>query len=363
MQLSADQLHALDAGEAVPIEIGENMTWRNAESGLVAVMLLMLFHAVSVAAEPNAKSRNTIVRLPVAVAAPADNSMTAEKVALGKQLFFDPRLSGDNKISCATCHLPEKAFGDGRARAEGAGGKALARNSPTLLNVGFQSSFFWDGRAKSLEEQALAPIQSPDEMNQDLDELEKELTAIPGYEKQFRAVFETSVTRDGIAKAIAAFERTLVSRNSPLDRYLAGNKTALSSEAKQGMEAFMGDAGCARCHNGPLLSDGKAYRLGVEFRDRGLGGVTGRAEDLYKFRTPPLRDVARTGPYMHDGSLATLADVVEFYYRRAPLAGPGGLPLDIDPLVGQSYSEIDLIVAFLNSLTGDAPDITPPELP
>lgn len=169
-------------------------------------------------------------------------------------------------MSCATCHLPEKAFADGRGRGKGHEGKELTRNVPSLLNAGLYSTYFWDGRANSLEEQALGPIESPDEMNQDFDELERELNAVPGYVEQFQQVFGTKVTRDGVAKALAAFQRTLVSRSSPLDRYLAGDENALSPEAQEGLRLFVGDAGCVRCHKGPLLSDGKFYRIGVEYK-------------------------------------------------------------------------------------------------
>lgn len=315
------------------------------------------------AGESDAKSPPArMAPLPKTVPAPKDNPTTAEKVALGKQLFFDPRLSGDNKMSCVTCHRPDKSFSDGLRQAKGAGGKSLKRNTPSLLNVGFCSTFFWDGRAKSLEEQALAVIQSADEMNQDLGELEKELNAVPGYVKQFQAVFGTKVTRDGIAKALAAFQRTLVTDPSPYDRYLAGEKAALSDEAKQGMELFFGSAGCASCHRGPLLTDEKFYRLGVS-HDKGRGLVTGKKEDNYRIRTPPLRHAARTGPYMHDGAHQTLGDVVTFYYRNAPSSGPEGLSLDIEPLLGNSFSEIGPLVAFLEALTGGEPKITPPDLP
>ncbi len=304
-----------------------------------------------------------LVRLPESVSGPKDNPTTPEKVALGKQLFFDPRLSGDNQMSCATCHLPDQAFGDGLAQGKGHGGKTLSRNTPTLLNVGFFERFDWDGRAKSLEEQALGPIQSPDEMNQGLDELERELNGIPGYVAQFQKIFGSKVTRDGIAKSLAAFQRTLVTKPSPLDRFLAGDKAALSAEAKQGKELFDGIAGCVRCHQGPLLSDGQLYRLGVSFKDEGLAKVTGRKEDQGKFRTPSLRNIAQTGPYMHDGSKRNLAEVVEFYYRGVPTTTSDGLALDVQPLVGQSYSEIALLVAFLVSLTGETPKVERPELP
>lgn len=301
--------------------------------------------------------------LPEVIPAPQENPTTPDKVALGKQLFFDPRLSGKNDMSCATCHLPQKAFADGKARSEGADGKLLARNTPSVLNTGLLPALFWDGRAASLEEQALGPIQSPEEMNQNLDELMRELNAVPGYVKQFQKVFGTDVDRHGIARALAAFQRSLVSRNSPLDRYLAGDEDALSPEAQRGMELFVGAAGCIRCHHGPALSDGKFYRLGASFQDNGREAVTDNADDRFRFRTPPLREVARTAPYMHDGSIPTLEKVVEFYLRSVPLEGPDGQPIDVDPLYSLSYTDIDALVAFLKSLNGELPRIEPPQLP
>jgi cytochrome c peroxidase len=301
--------------------------------------------------------------LPNSVPAPKDNPTTLAKVQLGKQLFFDPRLSGDNQMSCATCHIPEKAFGDGLVRSKGADGRPLARNTPTLLNVGFYSAFFWDGRAESLEQQALGPIQSAEEMHQDLGELVQELRSVPGYASQFQEVFGRPTNQDDIARALAAFERTLVTRNSPFDRYLAGENRALSPRAREGLELFRGEAGCIRCHNGPLLSDGKYYRLGVGRGDRGRGAVTEKLDDLYKFRTPSLRNVADTGPYMHDGSHATLFEVVQFYYRGVPSRGPDDLDLDVEPLLDRSYSEIGAIVEFLESLSGELSEKVPPKRP
>jgi cytochrome c peroxidase len=300
--------------------------------------------------------------LPKTVPAPKGNPTTPVKAALGKLLFFDSRLSGDNTMSCATCHRPDKAFGDGLSQANGAGGKTLKRNTPSLLNVGFCLTFHWDGRANSLEEQALLPVQAADEMNQDLAELEKELNAVPGYVEKFQAVFGTSVTRDGIAKALAAFQRTLVTGPSPYDRYLGGEKDALSEEARRGMALFFGDADCVRCHSGPLLTDGKFYRLGV-FHDKGRGLVSGKKEDDYKFRTPSLRNVASTGPYMHDGRYKSLNDVVHFYFRGVPNFGPDGLSLDVESLQGIPFTEMSDLVAFLEALTGTEPHIIPPELP
>jgi cytochrome c peroxidase len=300
--------------------------------------------------------------LPQTVPAPKENPTTPEKIALGKLLFFDPRLSGNNQMSCATCHAPGKAFGDGLPQGNGAAGNTLKRNTPSLLNVGFKSSFFWDGRTRSLEAQALLPIQAVDEMNQDLDKLEEELNAVPAYIAQFQAIFGTRVTRDGIAKALASFERTLVTGPSPYDRFLGGAKDALSPEATRGRELFFGNAGCSRCHQGPLLSDEKFYRLGFT-QDMGQGLVTGKTEDNYKFRTPSLRNVARTGPYMHDGSFRTLDDVLFFYFRGIPNSAADGLSLDIESLQGVALDEIPDLIAFLDALTGEEPIIAPPVLP
>lgn len=327
---------------------------------------LLSLGATRAAAQQSGNAARTpakIAPLPAQPKAPDDNPTTSRKVALGRQLFFDPRLSGDNTMSCATCHLPDKGLGDGLAKGKGHGGKTLARNTPTLLNVAFQPRLFWDGRAKTLEEQALGPIESPEEMHQDLAEMERELAAIPGYVTQFRDVFGTRPTKEAVARSLAAFERTLVTRPSPFDRYLAGDKDALSPSAENGYRLFIGDAGCIRCHHGPLLSDGEFYRLGVSSDDAGLAAVTGKSDDRGKLRTPTLRNVALTGPYMHDGSLKTLDDVVTFYYRGVPETSPDGLRLDVKPLVSQSFSEIPDLVAFLESLTGEAPKVTPPELP
>lgn len=330
---------------------------------LAFVMANLLLLTNGLANEGKARQPQRLAVLPKHVPEPKDNPTTAAKVELGKRLFFDPRLSGDNKMSCATCHLPDKAFGDGLAVGRGAGGKELTRNTQTVLNVAFYSKLFWDGRAGGLEQQAVIPIQSPNEMNQDLDKLVKELDEVPKYVQGFKKAFGASPNQQDIARALAAFQRTLVTRNSPFDRFLAGDKSALSRLAKEGLELFRGDAGCIRCHNGPLLSDGKFYRLGVGSRDKGRGGVTKQRDDLYKFRTPSLRNVAETGPYMHNGSLETLFDVVQFYYRDAPTRGPGGLQLDVEPLLGQSFSEVDALVEFLRSLSGEPPRITRPVLP
>ena len=308
-------------------------------------------------------STRRLARLPALVPAPADNATTPARVALGKMLFFDPRLSGDNKLSCVSCHRPDKAFTDGLVASPGSGGKRLTRNTPSCLNVGYYRNLFWDGRAASLEQQALAPLRSAAEMNQPLAELEIELNRLPGYVAAFQRAFNRPPDRQGVAQALAAFQRTLVTGTSPFVRFLGGDKTAISADAKAGFELFRGEAGCIRCHHGPLLSDGKFYRLGVSFRDAGRAQISGQREDRFRFRTPTLHQIAQTGPYMHDGSMKTLEDVVTFYYRGIPDTGPDGLTPDTMALRGQSFSEIPLLIAFLESLTGKAPTVSSPRLP
>jgi cytochrome c peroxidase len=301
--------------------------------------------------------------LPRTAPSPSDNPSTPEKIELGKRLFFDPRLSGKNTISCASCHMPERAFADGTTWNKGEAGIALARNTPTILNTGFYESYFWDGRANSLEEQALGPIRSEVEMNQDLDELEGELEAVPSYVDRFQAAFGSTPNRRDVARALAAFQRSLVTGPSPYDRYLAGDQTALSEQAKRGLELFQGRARCIECHNGPTLSDGKYYRLGISEDDVGRAQVTGKKEDRYRFRTPSLRNVELTGPYMHDGSLKTLDDVLSFYYRGSPYTSIEGLTPESPDLLGLRFSDLLDLEAFLKSLTGELPEVMAPDLP
>ncbi|MCA9108194.1 MAG: cytochrome-c peroxidase, partial [Planctomycetales bacterium] len=181
---------------------------------------------------------------------------TAEKVELGKQLYFDPRLSRDNTVSCASCHDPEKGWSNDEAVATGIGGQKGGRSAPTIINSGYSYFQFWDGRAQHVEGQALGPIQNPIEMNLTLEELVDKLNQIPGYREQFQKVFQSDVTADGIAKAIGAFERTILSGNAPYDQYKAGDKDALSEAAQRGMELFFNKAHCSACHAGPNFSDG-----------------------------------------------------------------------------------------------------------
>lgn len=298
------------------------------------------------------------------VTVPADNPQTEAKVALGAQLFFDPRLSADGTISCATCHDPDKAWANHDPVDTGIEGRRGTRNSGTILDAAYMDFQFWDGRARTLEEQALGPIHNPAEMGETLENVVRKLDAIEGYRQQFDVVFGTGVTTDGIAKAIAAFERSVLSGPSPYDRYLAGDKSAMSAEAIRGLRIFNGKAKCKTCHGGPMLSDQGFHNIGVGMDrprpDIGREAVTNEPKDRGRFKTPTLRNVALTWPYMHDGSETTLADVVAFYNR-------GGLPnpnLDIFvmPLELTGDEQKDL-VAFFEALTGSLPKIARPALP
>ncbi len=284
---------------------------------------------------------------------PADNSLTAEKIKLGKSLFFDPRLSKSNWISCATCHNPTMGFADGLPRALGHKMSVGPRNTPTVLNSAFLRLQFWDGRAKSLEEQALGPIEAPVEMAAKLSDVIDKLKSIEGYTVLFNNAFpadKPAITKKNLAKAISAYERTLITTNSAFDRYLRGDRDAISKEAADGFRSFK-KLGCSGCHNGPVFSDGELHRAKIPgSTDSGLYNVTKKEEDKYKFRTPILRNISLTGPYMHDGSVNTLNGAVK-------LMGKTMLDEDIPS------KTLKNIVAFLRTLRGEHPGRTVPTLP
>ncbi|MDX1984765.1 MAG: cytochrome c peroxidase [Bryobacteraceae bacterium] len=263
---------------------------------------------------------------------PEDNPMTAEKVALGRRLFFDKRLSRDGSVACATCHEPEKAFSDSRPLAIGVRGQKAARRSPRIVNRVYGKSFFWDGRAATLEEQVLGPIQNPVEMDLPIRE----------------AAARTGLGEAELRNALASYVRTILSGDSPYDRYVAGDRAALSAVAQQGLQLFRGKAGCTACHLGPNLTDEGFHNTGIG-GDEGRGRITGKAGDRGAFKTPSLREVARAAPYMHDGSLLTLDDVVEHYNK-----GGGGKP-NLDAEIRELHltaQEKKALVEFLRSLNG-----------
>lgn len=294
------------------------------------------------------------------------NPQTDAKVELGKQLYFDARLSADNTVSCASCHDPKKGWSNGEATAEGIDGQRGGRSAPTILNSAYHKFQFWDGRAGSLEEQALGPIANPIEMNLPVEEAVKRVAAIEGYKKQFETVFDDGVTSENMGKAIAAFERTVLAGNSPYDRFKAGDESALSQKAQAGMKLFFGKANCSGCHAGSNLTDNGFHNLGVSFLndepDVGREALSKLGGDRGAFKTPSVRDIDRTAPYMHDGSLATLEDVVEYYNKGAT---PNEfLDEEIFPLK-LSDEQKDAIVTFLKEglTSDDYPMIEAPQLP
>lgn len=279
---------------------------------------------------------------------PKANPTTPEKVALGRDLFADPRLSRDGRVSCATCHHPDKGFSNGERFAVGVDGKPGKRNVPGLVNVGHAGALFWDGRAATLEEQALAPIDNPAEMDARPAALAEKLNGIAPYRERFRQVFGGDATPERIAQALAAYERSLVSADTPFDRFLAGDRHALSGPARRGLRLFFGEARCAVCHRGPNLSDDRFHNVGTAGPDDvGRRGVTGKEADHGAFRTPQLREVGRTAPYMHDGRFKTLADVVRHYNFGGVTDEPNDHRDAALQVLYLSEEQVDDLVAFL----------------
>jgi cytochrome c peroxidase len=301
-----------------------------------------------------------------ALTVPEKNPITTEKVELGRMLYFDPRLSRNGKISCATCHDPKDGWAEHEPTSTGIGGQKGGRNAPTVINAAYATAQFWDGRALSLEEQALGPIQNPIEMGHQLPAMLQDLSKVPGYRERFKKVFGSEITKEGVAQAIAAFERTVLSGNSPYDRFKAGESNALSDAQKRGMEVF-DNAGCSTCHAPPLFSTYEYYNAGVGMHrdkpDEGRKDVTKRQIDRGRFRVPSLREVAKTAPYFHDGSAATLDDAV------ALMAAGGKDNSNLSPMLkGIRESKLGAqdrkdLVEFLKALSGDYPVIDPPKLP
>lgn len=323
-----------------------------------------------------------------AVSVPPGDEPTPERIALGKQLFNDKRLSVDGTVACATCHVPDKGFVDHKPQSEGVKQQRGQRNSPTVLNAMFNATQFWDGRAPTLEAQAKLPILNPVEMAQKSPEdVVAKLQGIPEYADSFQKVFGRPVNYDDLAAAIAAFERTQYAANSPFDRFIAGDQKAMSASAKHGWSLFNGKARCNSCHGfstvNPHFSDQKFHNIGIaahktdfidlarkamgivrtgdlkqidemaiqtNFSELGRFLVTKQANDIGAFKTPTLRNIAVTAPYMHDGSLASLWDVMD-HYNKGGIPNPnldGGMQR-----LGLSEAEIDDMVAFLFTLTSD----------
>jgi cytochrome c peroxidase len=300
---------------------------------------------------------------PASTPFPEDNAYTPEREALGRTLFFDPRLSGSGWISCASCHNPGLSWGDGLPRAIGHGMKTLGRRTPTILNLAWGQAFFWDGRADTLEAQALGPIQAEGEMNLDLPTMIARIEGIASYKVLFAKAYPGEpVAPETVAKAIATFERGVVSPDAPFDRWLAGDEAAISPDAKRGFVVFNTKAACAKCHSGWRFTDDSFHDIGVAGDDVGRGALLKDIPSVqHAFKTPTLRDADRRGPYMHDGSVDTLEAVVDFY-DRGGLAARASLSNDLKPL-GLTGEEKRQLLAFMRTLTSPERPVQVPALP
>jgi cytochrome c peroxidase len=303
--------------------------------------------------------------LPTSIPVPSTNLNYAAKIELGKQLYFDGRLSKNGAISCAFCHNPGTGWADPRQTSIGIGGGLGGRQAPTVLNTAFNHLQFWDGRARSLEEQAIGPIHNPIEMGETHENVVAKLNKIKGYQRQFRAVFGTDVSLQGIAEAIAAYERTVISTDSPFDKYVAGDSKAMDEAAVRGMALFKGKARCVLCHGGPNFTDNQFHNLGVPQvgpmkEDLGRYYVTKAEKDRGAFKTPTLRSITETAPYMHDGAFKTLEEVVDFLNQGGG-ANPN-LSAMVKPLNLTAEEKADLI-AFLKALAGEPIKVALPKLP
>lgn len=323
----------------------------------------------SAAATLLATSLASAEALPTTLPTPADNPTTPAKVELGKQLFFDPRLSIDGTVSCNSCHNVMTNGTDSRATSAGISGQRGGRSAPTVWNAAFLSAQFWDGRAATLEEQAKGPPLNPIEMGMPSESAVVErLNRIPGYVEQFKAVFGDSnaVSYNNMAKAIAAFERTLITANSPYDRFLAGDKSAMSEQAQRGKKVF-DQSGCSACHSGanfagPTLPIGQGFyqkfpAIDSDYdakynlsEDKGRYEVTKNKDDMNKWRVPSLRNTALTAPYFHNGAVETLGEAVRVMAKTQ---------------LGMEMNDKDVtdMVVFLESLNGEFPEISMPRLP
>jgi cytochrome c peroxidase len=301
-------------------------------------------------------------RRPNVIPAPKNNPVTAAKTELGQMLFFDPRLSGPSTMSCATCHNPSLSWGDGLPTGIGSAGNHLARRSPSILNLAWAEALFWDGRADSLEQQAVGPIQAPGEMNQSMPQLLGSLKSIPGYRQAFEAAFPGEAISDvTIGKAIATFERGVVSAKAPFDRWIDGDENAINESAKRGFVTFNTKAHCAACHSGWRFTDDSFHDIGLPSGDLGRGALIPGVEPLqHAFKTPGLRNIANRAPYMHDGSIPTLTAVIRHYdggFQKRP-----SLSADIFKL-GLTEQDVRDVVAMLKTLTSVDPVINFPVLP
>ncbi len=305
--------------------------------------------------------RAQVVR-PTSIPFPEENPYSAEKAELGKKLFFDPRLSGSNLISCGSCHNPSFGWEDGQPTGAGHGMNRLGRHTPTILNLAWGEIFMWDGRMPSLEEQALGPIQAGVEMAQPLDQLIAELQGIEGYRELFEAAFPgQEISGETIGMAIATYERTIVSNRAPFDHWVDGDESAISESAKRGFVIYNTKANCVACHSGWNMTDDSFHDIGLASDDVGRAAqMNDMPEFKHAFKTPGLRNIVERAPYMHDGSLATLSEVVD-HYADGFIERPS-LSDDMKPFKLSAEEKQDLI-AFLESLSSQDDPVEIPILP
>ena len=304
---------------------------------------------------PAAEVWRNIFARPNAIPAPADNSLTASKIAVGKSLFFDTRLSGDGRRSCASCHNPTKGFSDGRALALGRNGQPLLRNTLALWNLAWGTSFYWDGRKTSLEAQARVPIEHPNEMNGSLDTIVDILKRDADYREQFRQAFPTTgkINPNTILQAIASFERSLVSPRTRFDRWIAGDRSAMTTSEHRGFELFVGKAGCLACHGGWRFTDERFHDIGLRTSDLGRGALANiDGPRVPRFKTPGLRELAHSAPYMHDGSIRSLDQVIAHY--AGGFVDRPSLAANIVRDLKLTREERNDLVAFLGTLSSSA---------
>lgn len=284
--------------------------------------------------------------------APPDNPTTPGRAALGKRLFLDKRLSADGTVACSTCHQPRRAFTNGMVTATGLRGQQMHRNVPTLVNVGYRQTIFWDGRAETLEKMAIGAIEHPAVIDLTAEELTERLRSIPEYTESFRQEFAELPTVATFALALAAYQRSIVSDDTPFDRFARGDPSAISESVRRGWRVFCDKANCITCHAGPDFTDEEFRRIGIgwngkAYTDPGRGKINGQPQSTGMFRVPPLRELRWTAPYMHDGSLKTLAEVVDHYDR----GGTEGAPTDLKGPLKLTAEEKQDLVSFLKSLS------------
>lgn len=318
--------------------------------------------ALGAGTPPRAADPRAAFARPDAIPFPTDNPFREATAQLGHVLFFDPRLSGSGAMSCASCHNPALGWEDGMRTGRGEAANTLGRSTPTILNIAWAEPLMWDGRAETLEHQALGPIQAEVEMNLPIERLVERLSAIPGYRRLFRDAYgDDRVTPEGIARALATFQRTVVSNLAPFDRWVRGEEAAISEEAKRGFALFTGRANCAACHSGWRFTDDGFHDIGLASPDIGRGAHLPELVSMrHAFKTPTLRNIAERAPYMHDGSSMTLREAVIHYdtgFVARESLSPEMRRLNLSP------REVDDIVAFLRTLSSVDDPIPVPILP